>query len=343
MTKHLLLSRRSLAVLAAGLVAATTLTACGGASKPPSTADGKRKVTLTLNWSPYGEHAPLYYGLEKGYFAAEGIELTITPGTGSGNTIKAVGQGHTDFGWADTSPLLHAADSGMPVKSAGVFLQKGPASLEFFADRNIKTPQDLKGKKVAGTAGDAMWATFPAWLEINGLKPADVQLVNVDAAGKIAALNEGKVDAIMGFFHDQAPTIEAKSGKQVDVMLYADTGLNLLGTGLVANEKTIASDKDLVQKMVRAVQKSWAEAVKDPAAAVKAMGGKADLAPPEDVMRKQLDKAVPLLQLEKAGAPGVNTEQQWTDMIKLLKDTAGLKKAGPAADYWDASFAKAAR
>lgn len=59
-------------------------------------------------------------------------------------------------------------------------------------------------------------------------------------------------------------------------------------------------------------------------------------------MRKQLDKAVPLLQLEKAGAAGVNTEQQWTDMIKLLKDTAGLKKAGPAADYWDASFAKAA-
>ena len=236
---------------------------------------------------------------------------------------------------------MHGVGNGMPVKSAGVFLQKGPSSMEFFASQNIKKPADLKGKRIAGTAGDAMWTTFPAWLKLNGLQESDVQLNNVDAAGKIAALIEGKADVIMGFFHDQAPTIEAKSGKKVDVLLWADTGLNLLGTGLVAQTKTIEKDQELVAKMVRATQKSWAEAIKDPAGAVKSMAGKAEQAPDEAVMMKQLEKAIPLLQVDSAGAPGVNTEQQWSTMITLLKDNADLKEPGDPAKYWDSSFAKA--
>lgn len=331
--------RRTLAALSALLLAGTTLSACGG--DDDTGAGGTKKVSLTLNWVPYGEHAPFYYGIEKGYFSDEGIELTINPGTGSGNTVKAVAQGQTDFGWADTSPLMHGVGNGMPVKSAGVFLQKGPASMEFFASQNIKKPADLKGKRIAGTAGDAMWTTFPAWLKVNGLQESDVQLNNVDAAGKIAALIEGKADVIMGFFHDQAPTIEAKSGKPVDVLLWADTGLNLLGTGLVAQDKTIEKDSELVAKMVRATQKSWTEAIKDPAAAVKSMAGKAEQAPDEAVMLKQLQKAIPLLQVDSAGAPGVNTERQWTDMITLLKNSADLKDPGEPSKYWNNTFAKA--
>ncbi|MGH3463875.1 MAG: ABC transporter substrate-binding protein [Kribbellaceae bacterium] len=331
--------RRSLALLAITALGSTALAACGG-DEAGSSGDGPAKVTLTLNWVPYGEHAPFYYGVDKGYYADEGIELTINPGNGSANTIKAVAQDQTDFGWADTAPLMHGVGNGMPVKSAGVFLQKGPASMEFFSTQNIKTPADLKGKRVAGTAGDAMWTTFPAWLKLNGMQESDVQLVNVDAAGKIAALIENKADVIMGFFHDQAPTIESKSGKKVDVLLWADTGLNLLGTGVVVNNKTIERDPELVEKFVRATQKSWAEAAKDPAAAVKVMAGKAEQAPSETVMKQQLDKAIPLLQLDTAGAPGVNSDQQWSDMITVLKDNADLKDPGDPAKYWDSEFAK---
>ena len=74
-------------------------------------------------------------------------------------------QEQTDFGWADTPPLLKGINTGMKVKSVGVFLQKGPASIEFLADKGITTPADLKGKTVGGTPGDAMYATFPALAE----------------------------------------------------------------------------------------------------------------------------------------------------------------------------------
>lgn len=334
-------TRQGLAILASCVLSLSAVVACGEDDEGGGTS-GPKKVTLTLNWVPYGEHAPFYYGVDKGFFRDEGIDLTINPGNGSVNTVKAVAQDQTDFGWADSSPLLLGVGNGMPVKSAGVFLQKGPASLEFFATQNIKSPADLKGKRVAGTAGDAMWNTFPAWLKLNGLAESDVQLVNVDPAGKIATLIEGKADVIMGFFHDQAPTIEAKSKKKVEVLLWADTGMNLLGTGLVVNTKTIEKDSALVEKFVRATQKSWTEATKDPAAAVKAMAGKAEQAPAEEVMKKQLELAIPLLQLETAKAPGVNSEQQWTDMITVFKENTDLKNPGDPAKYWDSKFAKVA-
>ena len=83
------------------------------------------------------------------------------------------------------------------MKSVGVFLQKGPASLEFLSDQKITKPQDLKGKTVGGTPGDAMYATFPAWLKANGMAASDVKVVNMDPANKIAQLAEGQVDDLL--------------------------------------------------------------------------------------------------------------------------------------------------
>jgi NitT/TauT family transport system substrate-binding protein len=312
-----------------------SVAACGDTAEEPVKPGELKKVTLTLNWVPYGEHAPFYYGKQKGFYEAEGIDLEIKPGGGSGKTIQAVAQEQTDFGWADTPPLLKGIQTGMKVKSVGVFLQKGPASIEFLDDKGITKPADLKGKTVGGTPGDAMYATFPAWLKANGMQPGDVKVVNVDAAGKIAALTEGKVDAIMGFFHDQAPTIEGNTGKKVSYLLYADHGMNMLGTGLVVNDNYVAKNADLVKAFVRATQKSWTEAAKDIPAAADAMVALAEQEPAKAVLIKQLTLAVPLLQ----GSPGVNTEAKWVETISLMSQYAELKDAGSPSKYWDSAYA----
>jgi NitT/TauT family transport system substrate-binding protein len=334
--------------LLTGIAAAALLVGCApsGQNNDADTGSGnkasgpKETVTFTLNWVPYGEHAPFYYGIQKGYYADEGIDLKIEPGSGSGTTIKSVAQGQTMFGWADTPALLNGIASGMAVKSVGVFLQKGPASIEFLSDKNIKSIQDLKGKRIGGTPGDAMYATFPALLAANDMQPTDVTVVNMDAANKIAQLAAGQVDAIMGFFHDQGPTIEARTGKTVDHLLFADSGLNMLGTGIVVSDETLSGKKDLVGKFVRATQKSWAEAVKNPEDAAKAMADLAENEPPMEVLVKQLKLAEPLLQLNTAGEPGVNIEKQWGDTIDLMSQYANLKEPGEPSKYWNGSFAK---
>ncbi len=324
----------------AGAVVAGTA-ACGQPDPAPPGGEGSAnltEVTVTLNWVPYGEHAPFYYGVDQGIFEEEGIDLTIQPGNGSGNTVQQVAQRNTDFGWADTPPLANAISSGMPVRSVGVFLQTGPSSVEFFADQGIAEPADLVGKTVGGTPGDAMYGTFPAWLELNGVDPADVTVVNVDAAGKIAALIEGKVDAIQGFHHDQAPTIENQTGEEVDALPFADFGMNLLGTGLVANERLIADDPDLVAAMVRATSRSFLAAAEDPEGAVAAMADGAEQAPDDAVLAAQLAATIELLGLDEAPAPGVNAEEQWTSTLTFLSENTDFDGGTTPADFWDGSF-----
>ncbi|MFD1051352.1 ABC transporter substrate-binding protein, partial [Kibdelosporangium lantanae] len=207
----------------------------GGGGQQSTTQDGRTvdKVTLTLNWYPYGEHAPFYYGKARKIYEKHGIDLTIQAGQGSQKTIQATAAGQTDFGWADTPALLAGVGQGMKVKSVGVFLQTTPSAVQFFSDKNIKAPADLKGKTIASTAGDALSKTFPAFLKINGLQAGDVKLQNLDAAGKMAATIAGQTDALLGFATDQGPTVQEKAGKPVSYLKFADFGLNFYSNGLL--------------------------------------------------------------------------------------------------------------
>src|SRR6516164_2773053 len=108
---------------------------------PASAAD---RVILMLNWYPYGEHAPFYYGVQKGLYSAEGIDLEIQEGRGSGITTQAVAAKTATFGYVDVPTKMRAAVKGPPVTAVGVLLQKSPMSVMGFADRNIRKPKSIK-------------------------------------------------------------------------------------------------------------------------------------------------------------------------------------------------------
>ncbi|MEU9741210.1 ABC transporter substrate-binding protein [Micromonospora chersina] len=333
-----------LRTLAAALVPALLLatTACGSSSgEQEKNAQGLDKVTLTLNWYPYGEHAPFYYGKKKEIFAKHGIDLTIQAGQGSQKTIQATAAGQTDFGWADTPALLSAVGQGMDVKSVGVFLQTTPSSVQFFSEKNINSPADLKGKTIASTAGDALSKTFPAFLKANGLAATDVTLQNTDPAGKMAAVMSGKTDALLGFATDQGPTMQEKAGKQVSYLKFAEHGLTFFSNGLLASGDTIKNKQDLVKRMVAASSEAWAAAEKDAAGAVAAMQGASQQLPSEKVLTDQFNATVQLLHTDatKGQAPGINDESDWQKTIAVFADAGVISKAESPSKYWDASFA----
>jgi NitT/TauT family transport system substrate-binding protein len=314
-----------------------------GGGEKTTASDGKQldKVTLTLNWYPYGEHAPFYYGKAKKVYENHGIDLTIQAGQGSQKTIQATAAGQTDFGWADTPALLAGVTQGLEVKSVGVFLQTTPSSVQFFSEKNIKSPADLKGKTIASTAGDALSKTFPAFLKANGLSAGDVTMQNTDPAGKMAAVMSGKTDGLLGFATDQGPTMQEKAGKQVSYLKFADHGLSFYSNGLLASNDTIKNKKDLVKRMVAASSEAWASAEKDASGAVDAMDGASQQLPSKKVLTEQFNETVKLLHTDatKGQAPGVNTEADWTKTITTFAEAGVIAKAGSPATYWDASFA----
>jgi len=340
-------ARRALAaaVVSAGIVA---LAACSSSSAADSSgtsssggAKGGTNVTLMLNFYPYGEHAPIYYGMKSGIFAKHGINLTIEAGKGSGPTAQAVGQKQVTFGWVDTPNVLSAVSAGVPIKSVGVFYQSSCAAVQFFSSKHITKPSQLKGLKIAETPGDAFTIAFPAFLKANGMSTSDVQLVNVSGSAKISSVISGQADALLGFIDDQGPTIQNKTSQQMSYLRFFDWGLKYEGTGLVANDATIKSDPQLVTQMMAAISESFTAAEKNPSAAVGAMAGASENLPPTSVLSEQWQRAQTCMSTPntKSLPPGDDSTADWQSTLHVFESLGQIKGNPPVSEFWDSSFA----
>ncbi|TDD31412.1 sulfonate ABC transporter substrate-binding protein [Actinomadura sp. KC06] len=324
----------SSAAVAAGLAVVLTSAACGDAAG--AKGGGKEKVTLMLNFYPYGDHVPYYFGKTKGIFGRHGIDLKIVPGKGSNAVAQAVAAGKADFGVVDTAAVLTSADAGVKVKSIGSFFQTSPSAVQFFGGSGIARPQDLKGKTVALTSGDPYADVLPAFLKANGVPAGEVKTVSVQPAAKIAAVISGKADALVGFISDQGPTITEKTGKPTGYLLFSEWGVRTLGAGLVASDRTLARDPKLAASLWRATSESFAAAVKEPDAAVASMEGASPSLPSRTVLAEQWKRASRLLHTKRtaSAAPGLNDEADWNDTIKLFAGLGVIASAKPATTYW---------
>ncbi|HYG91412.1 MAG TPA: ABC transporter substrate-binding protein [Azospirillum sp.] len=229
------------------------------------------KVTLMLNWYVYGEHAPFYYGKEKGYFAEQGIDLDIQEGRGSAVTTQAVTAKTADFGYVDVPTMIKAAAKGAPVQAVGVLLQTSPMSAMGFTDKNIRKPEDIKGKTVAVTPGDSMSQIWPLFLKKTGLKESDFRVVSGDAQTKLNAVINGQADLLLGYVMDQSMKIKDATGKSVTPIRFSDYGIKMVSSGIVANAGWVKEKEDLVRRFMAAAIKSVEEASKDPKAAAQSI------------------------------------------------------------------------
>jgi NitT/TauT family transport system substrate-binding protein len=235
---------------------------------PAAAAD---KVILMLNWYVYGEHAPFYYGKEKGIFADAGIDLDIQEGRGSGVTTQAVAARTAQFGYVDVPTMMRAAVKGAPVTSTGVLLQTSPMSVMGFVEKNIRKPEDIKGKTVATTPGDSMSQIWPLFLKKTGLKESDFKTVSGDATTKLNAVINGQADLLLGYVMDQSMKIKDATGRDVYPIKFADYGVNLVSSGIITTTGLIKDNPDLVKRMMLASTKAIIAAVKDPKVAAQAI------------------------------------------------------------------------
>jgi NitT/TauT family transport system substrate-binding protein len=249
-------------------LAVTATVAAGLAS--PSFAQTKDKVVLMLNWYTYSEHAPFYLGKEKGFFDAEGIDLDIQEGRGSAVTVQAVAAGSATFGYVDVPTMIKAAAKGAPLKAVGVALQTSAMSVMGFTDKNIKTPKDIVGKTVAITPGDSMVQIWPLFLKKTGLQESQFKTVSGDAQTKLNAVITGQADLLLGYVMDQNIKLQDAAHKPVTPIRFADYGVNLISSGIIANKDTLSTKADMVKRFMRAATKSLEAAEKDPQAAVAA-------------------------------------------------------------------------
>ncbi len=283
-----------------------------------SAAHAQEAVSLRLNWYLGGLHVPFYYGVEKGYFKAEGLDLTINEGRGSANTVQLIGANTDTFGMADSSSVITAAAKGMPIQSVMSLLNSTGFSVVSLASTGIKTPKDLEGKSLAVSPGDPLGQLFRALAAHNKLDMEKIRFVQVDPAAKVVTVLEKRADALLGGADDQYFLIKYR-GQEPAALRYADHGANIVGMTITANAATIKGKPETVRKFVRASIKSWEEAKKNPDAAVDAaMKAKPDL-------NRQSTKDQMLVDFELLDSPnskgriGWGAQKDWEQTLDLLK------------------------
>lgn len=293
-------------------------------------------VKLRLDWTPWGVHAPFHLAAAKGLFAKHGLDVQIEDGNGSVTTVQIVGNGEFDLGHASLAPMAIARAKGLPVKAVAGFAQQNDIGLLVPADSGLKKPADLKGKKLAYTAGSLETPFLDRFLAAGGLTRNDVELINVDAAAKGGTYMAGRADGAFS----SAPFFLAvvKAQRPSSNIRFADFGLQFPSFGLFATEQKIKEKGAALRRFASVVSGSWAYIVaghEDEAVqAVIAARPQAKLNP--TVIRDQIEtlKGYFYTPATKGQPFGVMAESDWKTALETLAG-GGLIPAGQKpAEYF---------
>ena len=221
-------------------------------SKAPLQGAELTPATIRLDFIIGGKHAPWYVALEKGFYAKRGLNPTIQSSTGSADTVRAIGSGSADFGFADIGTAIVAKSRGTPVEVVAQFGYV-PATILWRDEGVIKTIKDLAGKSWAISPGQAQWFLMPAYCRINKIDFKSIKIQETAAPIQPAAMVTKKADFIVMYraSNDEiAEQAAAKVGVKLSRVFMKDTGLDIYGTGLIAKDDDLKNRPELVRAYV---------------------------------------------------------------------------------------------
>lgn len=218
------------------------------------------KVRFQTDWIPSGEHAMYYGGWQKGIFASEDIDVTITRGYGSGDTVTKLAAGAFDFGVADMAAVMTArARQNLPVKTVAILYSQSPHSLFVLKSSGITSFKGLEGKRIGITPGNSHKFYFPKVAERAGTDPSKITWVNMDGAAMAAQLIAKNLDAAPFYsIHHYYQNKAAKAaGQEIVALPFVEVGFKIYAATIVATDKMIAEKPELTKRFLRAIRKSF--------------------------------------------------------------------------------------
>jgi NitT/TauT family transport system substrate-binding protein len=211
-------------------------------------------ANIRLDFIIGGKHAPWFVALEKGFYAKRGLNATIQASTGSADTVRTVGSGGADFGFADAATMIVAKSRGTPVQAVAQFGYVG-ATILWRDEGPIKGIKDLEGKSLAISPGQAQWYLMPAYCRINKIDFKSIKIQETAAPIQPAALATKKADFIIMFRASNDEVAEqaaSKVGVKLSRVFMKDTGLDIYGTSLIAKDEDIKKRPEFVRAYVEA-------------------------------------------------------------------------------------------
>jgi NitT/TauT family transport system substrate-binding protein len=225
--------------------------------------------TLFLTFVPNIQFAPIYVGIEKGYFSDQGINLTVEYGE-EPTGIDLIAAGQRQFGIISGEEVIKARANGRPVVSVYEWFQQYPIGIVVPEGTGIESVSDLAGRKVGipGRFG-ASYNGLTALLSANAMTEGDIQLEAIGFnAPDVFCL--GQVDAAVVYINNEPLQIENRiaAGNCNDYtgvrVFPVAAAADLVSNTLVTNEETIATNPELVQAFVTAFDQALYDTINNP-------------------------------------------------------------------------------
>jgi putative riboflavin transport system substrate-binding protein len=294
-----------------------TLVLAGCSNNPSANGTGGlTKIQLPMGYIPNIQFAPFYVAIQKGYFRDAGIEIDFdykfeTDG------VKLVGAGELPFALVSGEQVLLARAQGLPVEYVAAWYQQYPVSVVAKSDLGILIPQDLKGKKIGlpGLFG-ANYVGLRALLFEAHMAESDVSLDSI-GFNQVDLMAAGQQDVVVGYTANEPIQLRAK-GIPVTEIRVADY-VQLASNGLLAGEKIVKENPELVRAFVGAFLKGLSDTIAKPDEAFKIseayIPNFADL--DANVQKQVLETSIEQWKTDRLG---YSDPQAWENMQNILLD-----------------------
>ena len=225
-------------------------------------------VRLTLGWKTQGSDAAFFVARDKGYYKAEGLNVVIDQGEGSGATVTRIMGGAYDAGFGDVNAIIQNA-SMKPGEAPVMVYQmwnRPPFAIVTKKTANITKPKDLEGRTLGGAQGTPTTRLLPVFIQTNGLDASKIKVSNMAPNLQEPLLIKGDIDGALVFnitsyfnlvLNRQDPE------KDFNWMPFGEFGMDLYSNGLMVSQKMIRENPKAVAGLVRATNKAMLEIAKD--------------------------------------------------------------------------------
>lgn len=321
------------------LCAVSCLCGCS-AGKEKGSAPPNAAAPVTLNEVAHSIfYAPLYVAIEEGYFAEEGIELTLVTGFGADKTMTALLTDEADIGFMGSESTIYTYIGGASDYAVN-FAQLTQRAGNFLVAREPIENFDwsmLAGKNVlGGRAGGMPEMVFEYILKKNSIDPAaDLNIdQSIDFGSTAAAFSGGQGDFTVEF-EPHATSLETKGDGYVVASLGEDSGY-VPYTAFSAKKSYIEAHPDVIQAFTNALQKGMDYVQNHSAAEIAAI-----IKP--QFAETQLDTITTIVERYAAQETWksdlIFEESSFTLLQNILEEAGELEKRVPYEDLVDTTFA----
>lgn len=326
---------RGLAVFGAIIAIAVGITFYAFQTTPASAPPGVL-VRLQLQWFDQAQFAGFYMAKQRGYYAAEGLNVEILPGGYAVRPVDVVESGRADFAIATGDQALIGIDQGKKVKIVGTVFNKSIACFMAHKSLAIATPRDFVGKTVGVYSGFDTENILKILLKNSGVNEKDV---DIRPAGSIAAFDHGDIQ-IWPSYRINEPLLETARGQQVTCLKPEDFGVDYYSDSIITSSD-YASNSQLVEKFLRASARGWEYAIAHPDDTIETMlAMNLNFLPGEQSRAHQmamLQEVIRNLRSDTDNKVLTMDRGRWVRMVKLLQGIHAISDDRDAKDIVDSA------